>query len=41
VPNLLSSMLFEKQVKHARAMFDHFHEPMHNIDLVDGYGGCV
>jgi hypothetical protein len=20
-------------------MFDHFHEPLHNIDLVDGYGG--
>jgi len=39
VPNLLSPMLFEKQVKHIRAMFDHFHEPMHNIDLVDGYGG--
>jgi hypothetical protein len=39
VPNLLSPMLFEKQVKHVRAMFDHFQEPMHNIDLVDGYGG--
>jgi hypothetical protein len=39
VPNLLSPMLFEKQVKHVRAMFDHFNEPMHNIDLVDGYGG--
>jgi hypothetical protein len=32
-------MLLEKQVKHVRAMFDHFHEPMHNIDLVDGYSG--
>jgi hypothetical protein len=41
VPNLLSPMLFEKQVKHVRAMFDHFHEPMHNIDLVDGYSGLV
>jgi hypothetical protein len=39
VPDLLSPMLFEKQVKHGRAMFDHFHEPMYNIDLVDGYGG--
>lgn len=39
VPNLLSSVLFEKQVKHIRAMFDHFQEPMHNIDLVDGYSG--
>jgi len=41
VPNLLSPLLFEKQVKHARAMFDHFQEPMHNIDLVDGYGGMT
>ena len=39
MPNLLSPVLFEKQVKHVRAMFDHFHEPMHNIDLVDGYSG--
>jgi hypothetical protein len=41
VPNLLSPLLLEKQVQHARAMFDHFHEPMHNIDLVDGYGGLT
>ncbi len=41
VPNLLEPLLFEKQVKHVRAMFDHFHEPMHNIDLVDGYGGMT
>jgi hypothetical protein len=41
VPDLLSPLLFEKQVRHARAMFDHFHEPMHNIDLVDGYGGIT
>lgn len=41
VPDLLSPLLFEKQVKHIRAMFDHFHEPMHNIDLVDGYGGLL
>lgn len=41
VPNLLSPTLFEKQIKHARAMFDHFHEPMINIDLVDGYGGLI
>lgn len=39
MPNLLSPLLFEKQVKHIRAMFDHFQEPMHNIDLTDGYGG--
>lgn len=41
VPDLLSPVMFEKQVKHARAMFDHFQEPMHNIDLVDGYGGLT
>lgn len=41
VPDLLSPLLLEKQVKHVRAMFDHFHEPMHNIDLVDGYSGLV
>lgn len=39
MPNLLSPLLFEKQVKHIRAMFDHFKEPMHNIDLPDGYSG--
>lgn len=39
MPDLLSPLLFEKQVKHIRAMFDHFREPMHNIDLVDGYSG--
>lgn len=39
MPNLLSPLLLEKQVKHVRAIFDHFHEPMHNIDLVDGYSG--
>ncbi len=39
MPNLLSPLLFEKQVKHIRAMFDHFQEPMHNIDMVDGYSG--
>lgn len=41
VPDLLSPVMLEKQVKHARAMFDHFKEPMHNIDLVDGYGGLT
>jgi hypothetical protein len=39
VPNVLSPMLMEKHVKYARAMFDHFHEPVLNIDMVDGYGG--
>lgn len=41
VPDLLSPILLDKQVKHVRAMFDHFQEPMHNIDLVDGYGGLA
>ncbi len=41
IPDLLSPVMFEKQVKHVRAMFDHFQEPMHNIDLVDGYGGLT
>lgn len=41
VPNLLSPLLFEKQVHYARTMFDHFHEPMISIDLVDGYGGLT
>ena len=41
VPDMLSPMLFEKQVKHIRGMFDHFHEPMHNIDLPDGYSGLI
>lgn len=39
MPNLLSPLLFEKHVKQIRAMFDHYQEPMHNIDLTDGYGG--
>jgi hypothetical protein len=32
-------MFFEKQLKYARAVFDHFHEATLSIDLVDGYGG--
>lgn len=39
MPNLLSPLLFEKQVRYVRTMFDHFREPMHSIDLVDGYSG--
>lgn len=41
LPNVLSPLLFEKQVKYARAMFDHYRQPMVNIDLVDGYGGIT
>lgn len=40
-PDLNSPMFFEKQLKYARAMFDHFHEPMISLDLVDGYGGMT
>jgi len=40
-PCLNSPLLYEKQLKYARAMFDHFKEPMLSIDLVDGYGGMV
>ena len=40
-PDLTSPVFFEKQLKYARAMFDHFHEPMISIDLVDGYGGMT
>lgn len=39
VPDITSPLFFEKQVNYVRAMFDHFHEPMVSIDLVDGYGG--
>lgn len=40
-PDLTSPVFFEKHLKYARAMFDHFHEPMLSIDLVDGYGGMT
>ena len=40
-PDLTSPLFFEKQLKYSRAMFDHFHEPMLSIDLVDGYGGMT
>ena len=41
VPDLLSPVLFEKHVRYARAMFDHFRQPALSIDLVDGYSGLV
>jgi hypothetical protein len=41
VPDLRSPVLFEKHVKYARAMFDHFAEPVLNLDMVDGYSGLV
>lgn len=40
-PDLTSPLFFEKHLKYSRAMFDHFHEPMLSIDLVDGYGGMT
>ena len=40
-PDLTSALFFEKQLKYSRTMFDHFHEPMISIDLVDGYGGMT
>ncbi|WP_395740436.1 DUF4838 domain-containing protein [Prosthecobacter sp.] len=40
-PDLTSAVFFEKHLKYARAMFDHFKEPMLSIDLVDGYGGMT
>lgn len=40
-PDLTAPLFFEKHLKYARAMFDHFHEPMLSIDLVDGYGGMT
>ena len=41
VPNVLSPLLFAKHVKYTRAMFDHYRQPMVNIDMVDGYGGLT
>ena len=37
-PCLSSPLLFEEQLRYARAMFDHFQQPMISIDMVDGYG---
>ncbi len=38
-PCLSSEEMFEQHVAYARAIFDHFDEPMISIDIVDGYGG--
>ena len=40
-PCLSSEGLFEKHVAYARAVFDHFDEPMISIDMVDGYSRGV
>ena len=40
-PDITSPLFFAKHLKYSRAMFDHFHEPMLSIDLVDGYGGMT
>ena len=37
-PCLASEELFEKHLKYARAVFDHYREPMISLDIVDGYG---
>ncbi len=36
-PCLSSEGLFENHLKYARAMFDHYDQPMVNLDVVDGY----
>ncbi len=40
-PCLSSEGLFAKHVAYARAVFDHFDEPMISIDMVDGYSRGV
>ena len=40
-PDFNEPLLLEKQLKYLRVMFDHFHEPMVSIDLVDGFGGMT
>lgn len=37
-PCLSSEGFFEHHLKYARAVFDHYDEPMISIDVVDGYG---
>jgi hypothetical protein len=37
-PCLCCEELFEKHLKYARAVFDHYREPMISLDVVDGYG---
>lgn len=36
-PCLSSEGVFENHVKYARAMFDHYDQPIVNLDVVDGY----
>lgn len=40
-PCLSSEELFQKHLAYARAVFDHFDEPMISIDMVDGYSRGV
>ncbi|NUQ64751.1 MAG: DUF4838 domain-containing protein [Pirellulales bacterium] len=40
-PDITSPLLFNEHLKYARAMFDHFRQPMISIDMVDGYGGMA
>lgn len=40
-PCLSSEGFFQHHLKYARAVFDHFGEPMLSIDVVDGYGRGV
>jgi hypothetical protein len=40
-PCLSSPLLFEKQLRYARAMLDHFQQPMISIDMVDGFAGLA
>ena len=40
-PCLSSPGLFDKHLKYARAVFDHFQQPMISIDMVDGYGATI
>ena len=37
-PCLSSDGFYQKHLKYARAVFDHYGEPMISIDVVDGYG---
>ena len=39
VPCLSSELLFKKHLAYARAIFDHFDEPVVSIDVVDGCSG--
>lgn len=40
-PCLSSALFYEKHLKFARAVFDHFKEPMLSLDVCDGYGASL